>query len=58
LAGEPKAWLDAPDPKLPSAIKNPIRPLDCNCTSWTRQGFFPGAASDRSLPATELSKAL
>jgi hypothetical protein len=48
-----------PDPKLPFAIETTIRQLDRYCTWWTQaNGFFPGAASDLSLPAAELSKAL
>ncbi len=43
-----------PDPKLPFAIETTIRQLDRYCTSWTQaNGFFPGAASDLSLPAAE-----
>ena len=49
----------SPDPKLPFAIETTIRQLDRYCTWWTRaNGFFSGAASDLSLPAAELSKAL
>jgi hypothetical protein len=48
-----------PDAKLPFAIETTIRQLDRYCTWWTRaNGFFSGAASDLSLPAAELSKAL
>jgi hypothetical protein len=48
-----------PDPKLPFAIETTIRQLDRYCTWWTQaNGFFPGAASDLSLPAAELSEAL
>jgi len=46
-----------PDPKLPFAIETTIRQLDRYCTWWTQaNGFFPGAASDLSRPAAELSK--
>jgi hypothetical protein len=45
-----------PDPK-PVAIETTIRQLDRYCMWWTQaNGFFPGAASDLSLPAAELSK--
>ncbi len=44
-----------PDPKLPFAIETTIRQLDRYC-AWRTEanGFFPGAASDLSLPAAEL----
>jgi hypothetical protein len=48
-----------PGVKLPIAIETTIRQLDRYCTWWTQvNGFFPGATSDLSLPAAELSKAL
>jgi hypothetical protein len=46
-----------PDPKLPFAIETTIRQLDRYCTSWTQaNGFFPGAASDLSLPQSSSAK--
>jgi hypothetical protein len=47
------------EPKLPFAIETTIRQPDRYCTWWAQaNGFLPGAASDLSLPAAELSKAL
>jgi hypothetical protein len=54
-----KRVADSSEPDAKFAIASTMRQLDRYCSWWTRENeFFPGAASDLSRPAAELSKAL
>jgi hypothetical protein len=55
-----KVWEGRLSPTPSRSRSRPrIRQLDRYCMWWTQaNGFFHGAASDLSLPAAELSKAL